>query len=221
MQAPLYICMLSWLLLFIQVFIIFASVATGLSYLGVLIEVYIVVTSKIIKYRIWFSTAVLIGLLVFECFPKCMVGMCLFTVVDFGLLQNFPFIILSCGLVVVNHYLAFQFFYGRILSFLRDPGLFHFLSMDNLVCVLCVTVGRGERLALYHAARRGHFLQILHQRQVRQTLRDPGCLFLHQRGHSTWLSEDILTPFGREWWGKIRRVRSLGFCMWCGDHEPG
>lgn len=34
------------------------------------------------------------------------------------------------------------------------PGLFHFLSVDNPVCVLCVTVGWGERPALHHAARR-------------------------------------------------------------------
>lgn len=139
--------MLSWLLLFIQVsFIILASVATGLSYLGELIEMYIVAISKIIKYRIWFSTAVLIGLLVFECFFNCMIGMCLFTnVIHFGLLQNFAFIILSCGLVVVNHYLAFQFFCGRILSFLRGPGLFHLLSVDTPVCVLCVTLA-GENI---------------------------------------------------------------------------
>lgn len=150
-----FICLLSWLLLFIQVSIIFANVTTGLSYHGELIEVYIVATSKIIKYRIWFSTALLIGLLVFECFPNRVIGMCLFTnVVHFGLLQNFPLIILSCGLVVVNHYLAFQFFCGRILSFLRGPGLFHFLSVDNPICVLCVTVGWGERPAFYHAARR-------------------------------------------------------------------
>lgn len=52
-----------------------------------------------------FSTAVLIGLYVFEHFPTGMIGMGLFTnLVYFGLLQTFPFImltspnfILSCG----------------------------------------------------------------------------------------------------------------------------
>lgn len=52
-----------------------------------------------------FSTAVLVGLYVFEHFPAGMIGMGLFTnLVYFGLLQTFPFImltspnfILSCG----------------------------------------------------------------------------------------------------------------------------
>lgn len=52
-----------------------------------------------------FSTAVLIGLYVFEHFPTSMIGVGLFTnLVYFGLLQTFPFImltspnfILSCG----------------------------------------------------------------------------------------------------------------------------
>lgn len=52
-----------------------------------------------------FSTAVLIGLYVFERFPTFMIGVGLFTnLVYFGLLQTFPFImltspnfILSCG----------------------------------------------------------------------------------------------------------------------------
>lgn len=122
-----FICLLSWLLLFIQVSIIFANVTTGLSYHGELIEVYIVATSKIIKYRIWFSTALLIGLLVFECFPNRVIGMCLFTnVVHFGLLQNFPLIILSCGLVVVNHYLAFQVFGEEYYPFSEVLAYFTF-----------------------------------------------------------------------------------------------
>lgn len=37
---------------------------------------------------------------------------------------------------------------------LPGPGLFHFLSVDNPICILCVTVGWGERPAFYHAARR-------------------------------------------------------------------
>lgn len=37
---------------------------------------------------------------------------------------------------------------------LLGPGLFHFLSVDNPVCVLRVTVGWGERPALHRAARR-------------------------------------------------------------------
>lgn len=83
-----------------------------------LIEEYTVATSRIIKYMIIFSTVVLAGLYLFEGFPMLMVGVGLFTnLVYFGLLRTFPYIllsspnfILSCVLVVVNHYMAFQFF---------------------------------------------------------------------------------------------------------------
>ncbi|XP_001492526.2 protein TEX261 [Equus asinus] len=125
---------LSWLSLFIQVAFITLAVAAGLYYLAELIEEYTVATSRIIKYMIWFSTAVLIGLYVFERFPSGMIGVGLFTnLVYFGLLQTFPFImltspnfILSCGLVVVNHYLAFQFFAEEYYPFSEVLAYFTF-----------------------------------------------------------------------------------------------
>ncbi|XP_061439628.1 protein TEX261 isoform X1 [Rhineura floridana] len=109
---------LSWLALFIQASFVTLGIAAGLYYLAELIEEYTVATSRIIKYMIWFSTAVLVGLYLFERFPGLVVGVGLFTnLVYFGLLQTFPFImltspnfILSCVLVVLNHYLAFQYF---------------------------------------------------------------------------------------------------------------
>ncbi|XP_022417016.1 protein TEX261 isoform X1 [Delphinapterus leucas] len=108
--------------------------AAGLYYLAELIEEYTVATSRIIKYMIWFSTAVLIGLYVFERFPTYMIGVGLFTnLVYFGLLQTFPFImltspnfILSCGLVVVNHCLAFQFFAEEYYPFSEVLAYFTF-----------------------------------------------------------------------------------------------
>ncbi|XP_064193914.1 protein TEX261 isoform X1 [Anguilla rostrata] len=94
------------------------KLAAGLYYLAELIEEYTVATSRIIKYMILFSTVVLVCLYVFEGFPVLMVAVGLFTnLVYFGLLQSFPYIlltspnfILSCALVVVNHYMAFQYF---------------------------------------------------------------------------------------------------------------
>ncbi|NXD74599.1 TX261 protein, partial [Eolophus roseicapillus] len=96
---------LSWLSLLIQVAFVTLAIAAGLYYLAELIEEYTVVTKRIIKYMIWFSSAVLVGLYLFEQFPGFMVGVGLFTnLVYFGLLQTFPFIvltssnfILSCG----------------------------------------------------------------------------------------------------------------------------
>ncbi|XP_048660096.1 protein TEX261 isoform X2 [Marmota marmota marmota] len=140
--------MLSWLSLFIQVAFITLAVAAGLYYLAELIEEYTVATSRIIKYMIWFSTAVLIGLYVFERFPTSMIGVGLFTnLVYFGLLQTFPFImltspnfILSCGLVVVNHYLAFQFFAEEYYPFSEGTQLGSDLML--LDCLLHKAPGR-------------------------------------------------------------------------------
>uniref|UniRef100_I3K579 Protein TEX261 n=1 Tax=Oreochromis niloticus TaxID=8128 RepID=I3K579_ORENI len=150
-----FIYLLSWLSLLIQISFVTLAIAAGLYYLAELIEEYTVATSRIIKYMILFSTGVLVCLYMFEGFPMLMVGVGLFTnLVYFGLLQTFPYIllsspnfILSCDypdpdlmekhlqhnlkqaqstpptqtvhyqqpraktvLVVVNHYMAFQYF---------------------------------------------------------------------------------------------------------------
>ncbi|KAF4804156.1 Protein TEX261 [Turdus rufiventris] len=157
---------LSWLSLLVQVAFVTLAIAAGLYYLAELIEEYTVVTRRIIKYMIWFSSAVLVGLYLFEQFPAFLVGMGLFTnLVYFGLLQTFPFIvltssnfILSCGqasnppalgnfgeflgfpecpkkardapgvwvLVVVNHYLAFQYFAEEFYLFSEVLAYFTF-----------------------------------------------------------------------------------------------
>ncbi|XP_009288983.1 PREDICTED: protein TEX261 [Aptenodytes forsteri] len=81
-----------------------------------------------------FSSAVLVGLYLFEHFPGFMVGVGLFTnLVYFGLLQTFPFIvltssnfILSCALVIFNHYLAFQYFAEEYYLFSEVLAYFTF-----------------------------------------------------------------------------------------------
>uniref|UniRef100_A0A8D0CFX3 Protein TEX261 n=1 Tax=Salvator merianae TaxID=96440 RepID=A0A8D0CFX3_SALMN len=125
---------LSWLALLIQAAFVTLGIAAGLYYLAELIEEYTVATSRIIKYMIWFSTAVLVGLYLFEHFPGLVVGVGLFTnLVYFGLLQSFPFImltspnfILSCALVVLNHYLAFQYFAEEYYPFSEVLAYFTF-----------------------------------------------------------------------------------------------
>lgn len=108
--------------------------AAGLYYLAELVEEYTVVTRRIIKYMIWFSTAVLLGLYLFERFPAVMVAVGLFSnLVYFGLLQSFPFIVLTspnfllaCALVLLNHYLAFQFFAHEYYLFSEVLAYFTF-----------------------------------------------------------------------------------------------
>uniref|UniRef100_A0A673SSY2 Protein TEX261 n=1 Tax=Suricata suricatta TaxID=37032 RepID=A0A673SSY2_SURSU len=151
--AMWFMYVLSWLSLFIQVAFITLAVAAGLYYLAELIEEYTVATSRIIKYMIWFSTAVLIGLYVFERFPTLMIGVGLFTnLVYFGLLQTFPFImltspnfILSCGLVVVNHYLAFQFFAEEYYPFSEVLAYFTF-CLWIIPFAFFVSLSAGENI---------------------------------------------------------------------------
>nr|XP_033809199.1 protein TEX261 isoform X4 [Geotrypetes seraphini] len=114
---------------------------------------------------IGFSTAVLVCLYFFEKFPSVMVGMGLFTnLVYFGLLRTFPFImltspnfILSCALVVVNHYLAFQYFaeeyypFSEVLAYFTFclwlvPFAF-FVSLSAGENVLPSTVQQGVHVA--------------------------------------------------------------------------
>lgn len=143
-----------------------------------------------------FSTAVLAGLYLFEGFPLLMVGIGLFTnLVYFGLLQTFPYImlsspnfILSCGksfshwkrwkakyqkfskwtnihltvsdrsiilnfptyfclicfpsvLVVVNHYMAFQYFAQEYYPFseVKSSQIYHVQYFQDLFVLLSVT----------------------------------------------------------------------------------
>ncbi|XP_072434316.1 protein TEX261 isoform X1 [Chiloscyllium punctatum] len=157
-----FLYLLSWLSLLLQVAFVTLGIAAGLYYLAELIEEYTVITSRIIKYMIWFSTAVLIGLYLFENFPALMIGVGLFTnLVYFGLLQTFPYIlltspnfILSCVLVVCNHYLAFQHFaeeyypFAEVLAYFTlclwiTPFSF-FVSLSAGENVLPSTIQQGD-----------------------------------------------------------------------------
>uniref|UniRef100_A0A8C8CR08 Protein TEX261 n=1 Tax=Oncorhynchus tshawytscha TaxID=74940 RepID=A0A8C8CR08_ONCTS len=157
-----FIYLLSWLSLVIQISFVTLAIAAGLYYLAELIEEYTVATSRIIKYMILFSTGVLSGLYLFEGFPWLMMGCGLFTnLVYFGLLQTFPYIllsspnfILSCVLVVLNHYMAFQYFAAEYYPFSEVLAYFticlwiipfsFFVSLSAGENVLPSTMQQGE-----------------------------------------------------------------------------
>ncbi|KAK2171010.1 hypothetical protein NP493_1114g00013 [Ridgeia piscesae] len=123
--------LLSWLALIIQISFITLSVAAGLYYLAELVEEFTVITGRIIKYMIWASIAIHIGLLVLEDLPLGLILTGLVTnAVYLLLLQTFPYIemtspvlIVSVALLVVNHYLAFDYFtavwhpFSEVLAF--------------------------------------------------------------------------------------------------------
>ncbi|OWF36109.1 protein TEX261-like [Mizuhopecten yessoensis] len=109
---------ISWIALLLQIIIITLSIAAGLYYLAELVEEYTVLTAKIIKYMIFGTSAVFVGLLILEDFSLMMiVAGLLGNVAFFLVLKTFPYFVISSppfiGSVVfcvINHYLAFQYF---------------------------------------------------------------------------------------------------------------
>ncbi|XP_069139455.1 protein TEX261-like [Argopecten irradians] len=109
---------ISWIALLLQIIIITLSIAAGLYYLAELVEEYTVLTAKIIKYMIFSTSAVFVGLLLLEDFPLMMVVSGLLGNVAFFLvLKTFPYFVISSPafvgsvvFVIINHYLAFQYF---------------------------------------------------------------------------------------------------------------
>ncbi|CAL8240326.1 unnamed protein product [Merluccius merluccius] len=136
-----FIYVLSWLSLVVQISFVTLAIAAGLYYLAELIEEYTVATRRIIKYMIMFSTGVLASLYVFEGFPVLMVAVGLFTnLVYFGLLQTFPYIllsspnfILSCGehllTVLLTHTQCF--IYCLLMFLFWIPPNSDFFSFDG------------------------------------------------------------------------------------------
>uniref|UniRef100_A0AAY5KHW7 Protein TEX261 n=1 Tax=Esox lucius TaxID=8010 RepID=A0AAY5KHW7_ESOLU len=200
-----FIYLLSWLSLVIQISFVTLAIAAGLYYLAELIEEYTVATSRIIKYMILFSTGVLIGLYLFEGFPWLMMGCGLFTnLVYFGLLQTFPYIllsspnfILSCGerqsLAVAEagpsvHTGGIESLHGlsvlcrRILPLLRGPCILHHLLVDHPFLVLRFAFSWGERASVHHAAGGRRGLKLLHQGKAGQKVRHPADLLVSQGG---------------------------------------
>ena len=159
-----FIYLLSWLSLVVYSTFITLAIAVGLYYLAERINEYTVATSRIIEYMILFSTGVLAGLYVIDGFPLLMVGVGLYTnLVYFGLLQTFPYILLSshnfirsCVMIVVNHYMAYQYFaqedypFSEVLAYFTIclwmiPFAF-FMSLSAGENVLPSTIQQGDVL---------------------------------------------------------------------------
>jgi len=92
--------------------------AAGLYYIAEWVEEYTVLTAKIIKYLIYTSCGVYIGLLMFERIPFYVIAPGLLANGVYAMLLNeFPYISLTSiwflsgvGFVFLNHYLAFSYF---------------------------------------------------------------------------------------------------------------
>ncbi|CAL1529693.1 unnamed protein product [Lymnaea stagnalis] len=113
-----FLYVLSWIALIIQLCIVTLSIAAGLYYLAELVEEYTVIAGKSIKYLVYCTICIYIGMLIFEDFSILMIvgGLCS-CVAHLFILQNFPYFFLSSPsfisavvLLLVNHYLAFSHF---------------------------------------------------------------------------------------------------------------
>jgi len=113
-----FIWLLSWISLSIQICFVTLSLAAGLYYLAELVEEYTQVTSKVIKGLTLSTLLVYFGLFLFEDMSSSMVvGGVVAQVLHLALLRDFPYFDLmspafigAVVMLMVNHYLAFQFF---------------------------------------------------------------------------------------------------------------
>uniref|UniRef100_A0A336MD40 Protein TEX261 n=1 Tax=Culicoides sonorensis TaxID=179676 RepID=A0A336MD40_CULSO len=116
----MFLYILSYLSLLIQVSFITLSIAAGLYYLAELTEEYSSVAKKVIKYLTIFSCIVYLLLMIFEDLTWFMIIFGLAAqAMHFIILSEFPFVrflsvpfLSAVTLWVLNHYLAFTFFHA-------------------------------------------------------------------------------------------------------------
>jgi len=159
----MFLYLLSWLATIIHLLFCTLSLAAGLYYIAEAVEEYTVLAAKIIRYMIYSTSIIYIGLILFEDFPLYMNVVGLLTNVDhFILLKEFPYISLSSPsfiigavMVFVNHYLAFQYFatvyypfyeimaYFTILEWLVPFSFFVSLSINEYTLPTMQTANMG------------------------------------------------------------------------------
>merc|ERR1711899_654937 len=117
--------LLSWISSVLQICFATLAIAAGLYYLAELVEEYTVYTAKVIKVLTLHTFGIYICLFLFEELTTTMILLGIAAQIShLFLLQNFPFFNLtspsflaSSALVIVNHYLAFNFFGENYFAF--------------------------------------------------------------------------------------------------------
>lgn len=120
----MFLYILSYLSLLIQVSFFTLSIAAGLYYLAELTEEYTSMAKKTIKYLTVFSCIIYVMLMLFENLTWTMIIFGLLAqVVHFVILSEFPFVrfisvpfLSAVTLWILNHYLAFIFFQSNYYS---------------------------------------------------------------------------------------------------------
>lgn len=116
---------LSWIALLVQVCFITVAVAAGLYYLAELVEEYTVTSKKIIWWMIVVTLVIYICFILFEDLPyKVTVCGIISQIAHLFILKTYPYVMITSPafivaiiMLVVNHYLAFQYFATVYLSF--------------------------------------------------------------------------------------------------------
>jgi len=153
--------LLSCFAIIVQLFFIVLSVAAGLYYLAELVEEYTVVASKVIRYMIFITLGIYIGLLLFENLPHslifCGIGSQLMHLL---ILRNFPFFNLTSPpfmaavvLLFVNHYLAFSHFATVYYPFTQVLGFFT-LCLWIVPFAFFISLSANENTLPTHAEQR-------------------------------------------------------------------
>ncbi|KAF4518415.1 hypothetical protein B566_EDAN002068 [Ephemera danica] len=120
-----FLYLLSWIAMLVQICFLTIAVAAGLYYLAELVEEYTVITKKIVWWLCVVVLCIYIGFFLFEDFPTSIIVCGLISqVAHLCILQTFPyFVVLSPSFItavvmlIVNHYMAFQFFSTVYFSF--------------------------------------------------------------------------------------------------------
>ncbi|GIY07207.1 protein TEX261 [Caerostris extrusa] len=126
-----FLYLLSWVGLVIQISFIILSVAAGLYYVAELIEEYTVLTCRVIRILILVTMAIYGGVFLFEDLTASMIICGIISqVMHLLVLRTFPFFDLTSFpfigavvFVIINHYLAFQYFssvyypFSQVLSY--------------------------------------------------------------------------------------------------------
>ncbi|XP_013780078.1 protein TEX261-like isoform X1 [Limulus polyphemus] len=109
---------LSWVATVVQLCFVVLAVAAGLYYLADIVEEYTVMTGKIIRFLILVTLCIYVCLFLFEDLPLSLIlcgaanqigHLFILRTFPFFILTSAPFIV-TVALLVINHYLAFNYF---------------------------------------------------------------------------------------------------------------
>ncbi|KAF2904801.1 hypothetical protein ILUMI_01366 [Ignelater luminosus] len=120
-----FLTLVTYLAFLVQVAFATIAIAAGLYYVAELVEEYTVISKKIIWWMNTVTLMLFISLWIFEDFPTSLVICGLLAQIShFIILKDFPYVsflspafLTAVAFIIVNHYLAFQYFASVFYSF--------------------------------------------------------------------------------------------------------